>query len=108
MSESNNPSHPTGPNQLDQAITHRCDWTETQPSLAVIEAITVAANRQPLEGPPLYDAIDSEALDTLFDGSEERPPAQLEVTFTYDGFDVTVSGAGQVTVRPADGTEFPD
>ncbi len=105
MSESNNPSSPI-PNQPDDAITHRVDWAETQPSLAVIEAITVAANRPPLEGPPLYDAIDSEALDDIFDGSDDRPPAQIEVSFTYDGFDVTVSGAGQVTVRPADGTDF--
>ena len=102
MSESDDSSPRPGPTGVDQPLSTQFDWVDTPPSIAVVEAISVAANREPLDGPPLYDAVDSEALDDLFE-TEGRPPANLEVSFTYDGFDVTVTGAGTVTVRPAEG-----
>jgi len=81
------------------SITHHCDWTEDDPALATVEALAVARNCEPTDCPPLYDAVDPDALNALFDGTQ--PPA-VEVSFTYAQFDVTVAGTGTVTVRPTD------
>lgn len=48
--------------------------------------------------PPLYEAIDPDALDRLFRRSEaDRPPAGT-VRFEYCDHEVTVDAAGMVTV----------
>lgn len=46
--------------------------------------------------PPLYSAVDPEALAALVDS-----PADVTVTFTYDGHEVVVLGDGSIRV---DGT----
>ena len=79
------------------AITHHRDWTDDDPALAAVEALAVARNCEPTDCPPLYEAVDPDALTDLFDGTQ--PPA-VEVSFTHAGFDVTVAGTGTVTVRP--------
>jgi len=63
-------------------------------SVAVIESIAAVAGTDPLEmEPPLYEAVDTDALDKLFErGDPER------VEFEYDGHEVTVTGDGTVTV----------
>jgi len=104
MSESNDSPQAAPTMARDQLITHRCDWAETDPTLAVVEAIAVAANREPTDHRPLYDAVDTDALNDIFDGDQSP---SVEVSFTYEGFDVSVAGTGTVTVRPADGGEFP-
>lgn len=65
-------------------------------SLAVVTAIGAASQTDPAQLPPLYDAIDPTALDTIFTG--ERTDCQ--VSFRYTDFDVTVSGTGVVTCTP--------
>lgn len=85
----------------------------TPPTQAVIEAIASAEGvdimeLRPPAYEPLYSVIDPEALDLLFD---EHPPEEnasdIRVTFTYEGYDVTVYGGGQVDVSelsPSDDT----
>lgn len=61
-----------------------------RPSETVVAALAENADVDPLEfDVPLYEAIDPDALDALFEGSET---AQLRVTFTYESYDVTVEG----------------
>lgn len=47
--------------------------------------------------PPLYEAIDPDALDALFSASGADPT----IEFLYAGYRVTVDGARQVTVAEA-------
>ena len=65
------------------------------PSLATIEAVTTAKGVDPDTLPPLYDAVDPDALDDLL-GDPRRDDVQ--VSFSYADCDVTVE-RGLVTVE---------
>lgn len=49
-----------------------------------------------LDQTPLYDCIDPEALTTLLSA---RGHTTVEASFTYEGYHVTVSSDGEMTVR---------
>ncbi|MFB1062412.1 HalOD1 output domain-containing protein [Natrinema sp. H-ect4] len=68
------------------------------PTNAVIEAVAEATDSDPLDLPPLYEAVDPDALNTLFDSSETSG----QVSFPYAGFEVTVRGS-EVEVEPLHG-----
>lgn len=55
-------------------------------STAVVEAVSAASNTTVLELPPLYDAVNPDALDSLF--TDERRVG--EVAFRYAGYRVVV------------------
>lgn len=63
-------------------------------STAVVEAVSSASETPLLELPPLCDAIDPDALDTLFSGSH----TDRRLEFRYAGCLVTVHGNGTVDV----------
>jgi hypothetical protein len=75
------------------------------PSEAVVTAVAEASGRAVAGGDgaealdPLYDAIDPDALDTLFttDGDDAGATA---VEFVYEGYEVTVAATDLVTLRP--------
>jgi hypothetical protein len=70
-------------------------------SVRVLDAVADAEQMDPARlTPPLYAAIDPEALDALV-GSFTDSSARIE--FTYRGHAITVTGAGDVDVRPTDG-----
>lgn len=83
------------------------------PSTAVVVALAEAKGIDPIElETPLYDVINPEALDMLF---ESRTAAASEsagvVSFTIDGYEVTVTSNQEVTVTPegaADAADDPD
>jgi|GEM_PF-1186419 len=52
----------------------------------------------PLDLPPLYDAVDVDALQQLFDRGND-----VEVEFAVAGCEVTVCGRDDVTVTPTSG-----
>jgi hypothetical protein len=68
-------------------------------SEAVLTTAAEAASVEPLDLPPLYDAVDPDALDALL-GTHAQPPSSegLTVSFGYVGFDVEVGGGGTVVV----------
>lgn len=49
----------------------------------------------PLELPPLFEAIDTEALAILLEGDDVR------VSFTYCGYRITVTSDEQLTIEPS-------
>lgn len=53
---------------------------------AVIEAVAEVTDSDPLDLPPLYEAVDPDALNSLFNGSE----TSNQVRFQYAGFEVVV------------------
>lgn len=71
------------------------------PSEPIVAAVGAATGRDPLDLPPLFSAIDSDALNALF----APTPAGLErndgrVTFEYADQHVTMESNGTVTVQP--------
>ena len=65
---------------------------------AVAKAVADAKGVSPIDlHPPLYTAIDTDALDRFVDSVSDEPAA-VQVFFEYGGFDVTVSGDGSVSL----------
>lgn len=70
-------------------------------SVIVVEAVGAAANATVEQLPILYDVIDPDALDALFESAtEDGDGFDGELSFSYAGYRVTV-GSRAVTVRPA-------
>lgn len=63
------------------------------PSERVIQAVAVYSNTEPLELPPLGDAIDLDALDAAIGTMEDG-----QIDFRYAGYAVTVHSDGTVDV----------
>ncbi|MFC7230203.1 HalOD1 output domain-containing protein [Saliphagus sp. GCM10025308] len=75
--------------------------SSSSPVTAVVELVADREGTDPMElQPPLYDVIDPEALNALFaPTSRGRPRESGQVSFEYLGYDVTVRGNGDVSVR---------
>ena len=73
----------------------------TRASERVVAAVASREGVGPTELPPLYGAIDPDALDDLVgdlgdvDGSRNGTPG-LEIEFTYHGYDATVTAGDRV------------
>lgn len=107
MNERNDTGSGTTAEHVDGRISHSYDWAETNPTTAVVETLAVAANSEPLDTDPLYEAVDPDALDRLLSSTDAETPTDLRVSFDYGCFRVEVHGSGEVAVRPADGETFP-
>lgn len=71
-------------------------WVKS-PTIGVVEAVSRQTDTDPLELPPLYEAIDPNALDNLFNkgGGDSSVDS---VHFDYAGHSVTVTGNGTIDV----------
>lgn len=72
----------------DEAISQR-----------VVEAVADARGVDPLDLPPLYDSIDPDALDALFDHADSGLSI-TELRFELEGCEVLVRGSGEIVVTP--------
>lgn len=73
------------------------DSSETEPSMAVVEAVAEVSHSDPMDLEPLYRSVDTDALDSIVtyaDGSG------VSVSFEVETFDVSVYGDGTIEVRP--------
>ena len=73
--------------------------SENTPVYAVVSAVAEAEDVDPVDLPPLYNAIDPEALNALFTSRNDTAVATVE--FEYAGYTVAIHGTGEVVVRPA-------
>jgi len=65
-------------------------------SLAIVEHIAKLEDTEPEElTPPLYDVINPDALDTLF-----QPASTATLEFAFQGYTVRVTSDKQFTVHP--------
>jgi hypothetical protein len=64
------------------------------PSEAVVNAVADVENADEMDLPPLYGAIDTDALDAIFAGN-----APTSVTFEYHGYTVTVEDDDIVSIQ---------
>jgi hypothetical protein len=75
------------------------DSGELSASEAVVNAVARAHGVDPLELPPLYAAIDPDALDALLADTSARPsPTDSSITFEYADATVAVDSRGTIEV----------
>lgn len=81
---------------MDTAQSMRAAVTDDQPvSVRLIETVAEREGTDPVAlDPVLYDVLDPDALDSLFDG----PGAAGRLEFTYLGYDVVVGADGEISV----------
>lgn len=79
----------------------RFDPADRLASEAVVSAVSTATGTDPTELPPIYDAVDPDALCTLF-GSPTTGSGRIRGTVTFEYADnlVTVDSRGTVEVDP--------
>lgn len=65
--------------------------------VAVVEAVAAVTNRAPTAMSPLYETVDPEALADLVTTARDHP---IEVSFSYEGCQVSVSSDRRVVVEP--------
>ena len=63
------------------------------PSMSVVEAVAQQSGVDATELPPLHDVVDPDALDALFRSTGRNPERDVQVSFDYDRYTVTISGA---------------
>lgn len=78
----------------------RFDREAIAPSIAVVAAVTAQTGSAPTEVPPLFSAVDPEALDALFPLRDAE--SARSVDFTFAGFAVTVYATGEVALVRAE------
>ena len=81
-----------------ESITNVC--RNGNVSETVVAAVAEATGVDPLDLDPLYDVVDPDALNALFDSAGTSPPAHLELSFTMADCAVVVRGDGEVVVTP--------
>lgn len=79
--------------------TSECDRERVRPSVVVPKAIAAREDVEPAELDPLYEVVNPDALDTIFDPHPDRV-ARLEdeVRFRYQGHLVTAKANGRILV----------
>lgn len=65
----------------------------------VIGALGQALDTDPHELPPLYTAIECDAVEQLFRPHPSRSRADVSLTFTYDGHTVTITADGRLSIQ---------
>lgn len=80
------------------------DSSRDQPSVAIVAAIAAADRRDPCELRPLHSAIDTDALDELFATSVTEKQRNGCLSFSYEGFVVTVFSEGVIEAKPTENT----
>lgn len=71
-----------------------------QPSAAVAEAVATATDREATELDPIYESIDTDALDNLISPTDTERSGAVHISFVYEGVDVHVDGHRGIEVRP--------
>jgi len=65
----------------------------------IVTAVEAYTDHDAVEFPPLYDAIDAEALAALLHRGNGQPRDHVQVRFVYAGQELAVTGDGLVLVR---------
>lgn len=69
-------------------ITYEIDEDEST-SEAVVRAVAVLTNTSVIELDPLYDVMEPDGLDRMFERADD--PAEAKLSFEYNGCEVTVT-----------------
>ncbi|QCS43032.1 HalOD1 output domain-containing protein [Natrinema versiforme] len=76
------------------------ETSASTPVTLVVEAVADREGVAPMElQPPLYDAVDPEALNALVSSADgDTDTGTVRVSFEYNGYDITVGSDGDVSV----------
>lgn len=78
--------------------TVHVEWRDSSsPSVAVVEAIATATDRDPLALTPIYEYLDTDAFDALVTTARGMD-SQISVTFRYEDWTVSVDSTGDIAV----------
>lgn len=72
-------------------------------SNAILAAVSEATGVDPLELPPLYGCVDTDALDALVGQRGDRRSVD-RVSFSFSGCRVTVTGSGTIRISTVGAT----
>lgn len=75
------------------------DWTETPASTALLEALDEQTAVDPMDSPPLYQALDPDALDALLRFGVTAD-TDTRIQFEYAGLELAFSAKGTIRYRP--------
>lgn len=71
----------------------------------IVRALGRALRTEPHDLPPLYTAVDCDAVEQLFRPSRDvRLRDDISLTFGYEGHSVTVTADGRLTIRDSAGS----
>lgn len=84
-------------------MTDSAEAFDRRPSERVVEVVSDAKGVDPDELSPLYNVIDPDALNTLFDPRTTSHQAAAQVEFSYEGYTVIVTSDGQVDISSGKG-----
>ena len=73
----------------------------------MIDALAQATNKDPTALPPLYDAVDPDALDQLFEHRDDGSGGGPTLGFVVEDWPVFVRGDGRILVCDASRTVPP-
>lgn len=104
MSPKNDKAPSNGTGAPDDTACIMSEATADDPvSHTVVQAVATATGRDPTDLPPLYAAIDPDALDTLVSSLTAGTNRQrAHVTFSYAGSQIIVDGHGEVHVTDSE------
>lgn len=72
------------------------DWTDAESvTAAIIDAVAAASNSSPTELEPLFDTVDPDALDQIFETAPRSVLAGPIVEFPYQGMVIQISATGE-------------
>lgn len=72
------------------------------PSSAVVKSVAAVTNTDPMDLPPLYESVDTDALDSFVEsdaGADAGDDTNASLRFTFSGTVVTVSDDGEIAVE---------
>lgn len=96
-----NPRSKRAGSDTESPAGRRYEWREAEcPSTAFVQAVADATGRDPIDMPPLYEFVDTDALNDLMTGSADGP-GSVTVTVTYDGVTGQFDSDGELLVLPA-------
>lgn len=87
------------------AYTATFDPDELSVNAAVVESVAAVYHRDPLDIDPLYEYVDTDALDALTRSAPGKRSPYLSTSFRFEDADVTVRGDGTIVIAPDDGLE---
>jgi len=74
---------------------------ETPTTVAVAEAVSSVENCDPTALAPLYDVVDTDALDAMFDDGRD-----CSVSFVFEGHHVTIENGERIVVETEPSTSL--
>lgn len=90
---------PNGCNRDELEVFHVTFDPDSDPvGELIVEAVAAIQNRQPQNLDPLYETIDTEALDGMLPGGDTRRGFD-EVSFVYERMEIMVESSGELWLQ---------